>query len=270
MKLKSLFVVVFAVCFLLPIYSCDDDGDVAPVFSIEHDIKLGQETVEAIKADSVQFPILDPVKYSKSYAYLRGILNKVLASNKIKYRDRFGYQEIKIIRRDDVLNAFCTPGGYIFVYTGLIKYLDSEDHLAGVLGHEIAHAEERHSSSQLQKQLGVQFLLSIVLGKGSESDVVKLLGNLLALKFSRNDEYEADENSVEYLAGSGYQCNGTAGFFQKIESQGGGARVPEFLSTHPNPGNRIQRINEKVAKIGCSTTPSNTIQSYKEFKASLP
>ena len=127
---------------------------------------------------------------------------------------------MKIIHDDEVLNAFCAPGGYIYVYSGLMRYLDSEDHLAGVLGHEIAHAELRHSSLRLQKEYGTQKLLDfallatpVSLGQAVNASILQELVNL---DYSRDQEAQADEYSVRYLAGSGYACDGAAGFFIKL------------------------------------------------------
>lgn len=246
--------------------SCDEDGGIS-LFTIEDDKRLGQQVAEEIAANPQEYPILSETQYPQSYSYLRGILNKILSSSEIKYRNEFAYDQIKIIQNDEVLNAFATPGGYIYVYTGLIKYLDSEDHFAGVLGHEIAHAEERHSSKALQRQMGIQLLLDIVLGN-NQGAVSQVLVNLGSLKFSRDAETEADESAVLYLGDTQYQCNGVAGFFEKLESEGG-ARTPEFLSTHPSPSNRVENINAKASTLGCNTNALNP-SSYQDFKNSLP
>ena len=107
---------------------------------------------------------MDPVQYQNAYNYLQGITDEILNSGNVTYRDEFVWK-IHIIEDDEVLNAFATPGGYIYVYTGLIKFLENEDDLAGVMGHEIAHSDQRHSVKQLQKMYGVQILLSVVLGE---------------------------------------------------------------------------------------------------------
>ena len=189
----------------------------------------------------------------------------------MQYKDEFVW-DVKIIQNDTILNAFATPGGYIYVYTGLIKYLDKEDDLAGVMGHEIAHADMRHSVRQLQKVYGVQILLSIALGQNPsqlKEIAAGLAGNLATLKFSRQHESEADDYSVEYLSGTNYQCNGAYSFFQKLLDTSQSGDVPEFLSTHPAPQNRVDDINAKAQEMGCKTTPWNP-SSYADFKRSLP
>lgn len=241
------------------------------IFSVEDDIQLGAQVSKEIESDPSKYPLLNEQKYARAYSYLNAIRDRILDSGEVTYKDKFSWK-LKIIQNDTVLNAFATPGGHIYVYTGLIKYLDKEDDLAGVLGHEIAHADQRHSIRQLQQVYGVQILLSIALGN-SPSQLAQiaagLAGNLGSLKFSRDHEKEADEYSVIYLAKTQYQCNAAYSFFQKLLDEQKAGQVPQFLSTHPNPEDRVDDINKKAQEIGCSTKPWNPA-SYKDFVNSLP
>ena len=260
----------FMVIFLPFLCSCDKDGSFN-VFSLEDDKKLGAQVSTEISKDPTQFPLLPETGRNglneRAYAHLRRISNNVLNSGKVQYKDEFAWQT-KIIVNDTVQNAFCTPGGYIYVYTGLIKYLDTEDQLAGVLGHEIAHADKRHTTDNLTREYGIQLLLQIALGEASQGVLVDIARSLTSLRYSRAAEKEADDASVTYLCGTQYKADGAAGFFEKLEEQGNSA-PPEFLSTHPNPGNRIELIKEKALKEGCKLTPiSNGL--YQDFKNSLP
>ena len=235
-----------------------------------NDVELGRSVVAQIEADPAQFPILSAADYPEAYSYIRAMTRNILQSDDVEFKDIFQYEEVKIIHQDDVLNAFATPGGFIYVYTGLIKFLDRADDLAGVMGHEIAHASLRHSKEQLQQQLGLQFLISIALGDGTAADAATLASNLLTLQFSRSDETEADEYSVIYLSDTDYACNGAATFFEKIEDAGSGG-LPQFLSTHPDPGNRVADINTKASDLACGTDAIvETSMTYQDFIASLP
>ena len=166
-----------------------------PVFEPAQDVDLGRQSQAAIAADPEQFPILSEEEYPEAYAHLQRIVDRVLRSPEIQYRDLFAYDQMRIILDDDVLNAFCTPGGFIYVYSGLIQYLDAEDHLAGVLGHEIAHAELRHSSLRLQKEYGVRRLLEFALLSRpvTAGDVANaaILKELATLSYSRTQEAQA-------------------------------------------------------------------------------
>ena len=235
-------------------------------FSVQDDINLGLQVSKEIESDSKQFPILSEQGNQEAYRYVRGITRKILNSGKVQHRDEFAW-EVKIIDDDKTLNAFCTPGGYIYVYTGLIKYLDSEDQLAGVMGHEIAHAALRHSTRQMSKVYGIQVLLSVATGKADPGMMEQIALGLVNLKFSRNHETESDNGSVEYLCATGYNAAGAAGFFKKIESEGSGS-TPQFMSTHPNPKNRVENIESKAANMGCRGRETNSSE-YSRIKRLL-
>jgi len=233
--------------------SKDGSGDGVLLFSIEDDIALGAKV--AAQTDSTykaNGQLLDPTLAANrdTYTYLSNVVNKVLnnTSGQLQHRNDFVW-DVKIIKDDATLNAFASPGGHIYVYSGLIKFLDHEDQLAGVLAHEIAHADRRHTSRQLQQQYGISLLLSLVLGE-NPGQLAQIAAGLGQLKFSRDFESEADMYSVIYLNGTDYACDGAAGFFIKSQSLGE-ASQPVFLSTHPNPDNRIQAIQAKGTELNC-------------------
>lgn len=234
-----------------------------------NDVNLGQSVVAQIAADPVNYPVLSETDYPEAYAYIRSMTSAIVASDDVKYKDLFHYDEVKIINAD-VLNAFATPGGYIYVYTGLIKYLDKADDLAGVMGHEIAHASERHSSDQMKQNLGLQLLSQIVFGQANDTQLAQMAAGFFSLKFSREDEADSDEHSVIYLQDTDYACNGAATFFEKLTASGQSSG-PEWLSTHPSPDSRVADINTKADDLGCSKDAIvETGMSYAEFQASLP
>lgn len=238
------------------------------VFSIQDDINLGRQVSQEINNNPTEYPILPEQGNEEAYRYIRGLKDKILRTGKVKYQNEFAW-EVKIIKDDKTLNAFCTPGGYIYVYTGLIKYLDSEDQLAGVMGHEIAHAALRHSTRQMTKLYGLQTLVAIGTGKADPGMISQLALSLASLKFSRSHETEADNNSVAYLCPTSYNAAGAAGFFEKLESgNSGGSRQPQFLSTHPNPGNRVANINAQAKQMNCGGRSTNASE-YNRIKQLL-
>ncbi|PIY12590.1 MAG: peptidase M48 [Flexibacter sp. CG_4_10_14_3_um_filter_32_15] len=263
-KFKSFFILPFLFSILLFLGACDKDGNIN-FFSIDEDLQIGQQVAAELEADSSVI-ILDEQEYDTAYRFIRAMTEKVLASNDIRYRTEFPWQ-VKIIYDDNTLNAFCAPGGYIYVYTGLIKYLDTEDQLAGVMGHEIAHADKRHVTDNMTRAYGYETLLSIFFGE-DQGTIAGIAKGLVNLSYSRKAETEADEFSVKYLCDTEYQANGAAGFFQKIINEGQNSAPPQFLSTHPNPDNRVEAINNKAREEGCSIQPSGN--DYAAFKASLP
>ncbi|MEZ4954055.1 MAG: M48 family metallopeptidase [Saprospiraceae bacterium] len=236
-------------------------------FTLQDDIALGKEFSKQIEADPKTYPILPEAGNAEVYRYIRGITNKILNTGKVAYRKEFAW-EVKIIDDDKTLNAFAVAGGYLYVYTGLIKYLDTEDQLAGVMGHEIAHAAQRHSTRQLSKIYGIDAIRQILTGNEQGDAFSQLALTLISLKFSRKHEAEADEYSVIYLCPTDYNAAGAAGFFEKIQAKGEGERPPEFLSTHPDPGNRVKDIKSKKQSLAC--TGNNHHQSeYDHIKELL-
>ncbi len=267
--IKKNLAFIFCSVVLLIVPSCDKNDDFV-IFSIEDDIALGEQVAQEIESNPQEYPVLDPKDYPEAYAYVNAIKDRILSSDDITYRDEFEWR-LRLIDQD-VLNAFAAPGGYIYVYTGLIKFLENEDDLAGVLGHEFAHADRRHTSKRIQKQYGIQVLLSVLLGNDPgilEEIAAGLAGNLTLLAFSRSDESEADAYSVRYLADTDYQCNGAASFFQLLLDNDQAAGVPEFLSTHPSPESRVEDINNEAGAMGCSVTPYAPV-TYQDFKDMLP
>lgn len=268
--MKKTIITTLTFVFLISFNACDKNKNVV-LFSVQDDVELGRQVASEIESDPATYPILSQSEYPEAYTYLDGIVNEILNSGQVVYRDEFVW-DVKIIHDDDVLNAFATPGGFIYVYTGLIRYLDSEDHLAGVIGHEIAHADLRHGSRNLQTQYGISFLLGLLLGENPNSlgqIAGQIAGTLAGLSYSRSFESEADDNSVVYLAETDYACNGAAGFFRKIRDEGQCNANFVWLSTHPDPCDRIEDIDQKSTEESCSTSELNPA-TYQDFKDSLP
>lgn len=240
-------------------------GAVGILMPISQDLQMGEATVQQIEGEPTTYPILDSASNPVAYGHIYRIRTNILNSGKVYYKDDFPWR-IRIIKDDNTLNAFCTPGGYIYVYTGIIKYLDNEMQLAGVMGHEIAHADRRHSANQMLKAYGLQTLIDIFTS-GSTQQIAQVAAQILALKFSRSDETEADDYSVRYLYGTEYDPQGAKFFFQKIGNSQG---VPEFLSTHPNPDNRVTNIESTWKCLGSGGNTGTFDQRYQEFKNSLP
>ena len=241
---------------------------------ISQDAAMGKQVDAEIRSKPSEYPILAEQGNEEVYRYVRNITQKILQSGTVEHAKDFAW-DVKIINDSKTLNAFCTPGGYIYVYTGLIKYLDSEDQLAGVMGHEIAHADKRHSMKQMVDLYGVQMIAAVAAGAATANkdqktqetaqQIAQIGSAVVGLKFSRNHETEADNMSVAYLCGTDYNSAGAAGFFKKIGSQGG---APEFLSTHPSPPNRVQNIEAQAAAKNCAGKATNQGQ-YQRIKGLL-
>lgn len=162
-----------------------------------------------------------------------------------------------VVLDDSSVNAFAIPGGHIYITRGILTHFNSEAELASVLGHEIGHVTGRHSVEQMSKQQ----LLSIGLGVGSVvspefaqfGDLAQLGAGLLVLRFSRQDELEADRLGLRYMTGVDYDADEMSKVFQTLgrvsDAASGGQRLPNWLATHPNPADRFTRIEAEKAAV---------------------
>jgi len=245
---------------------------VVNLFTLDDDVSMGKQMDQEIKSTPAQYPIL---QNEAIRGYLQGIVNRIKASPKMKYANKFPYA-VTVINDDKTINAFCTPGGFIYVYTGLLRFMDNEATLAGVLGHEIGHAEARHSSEQMTTQLGAEVALSIALGK-NPSQLAQVAGNagvlLATLKNSRDDEAEADELSFTYLRSTSYYPGAVKFFFEKMMQTGSQSPsgLASWLSTHPTDQSRLDHINSllKSNNIPAPTEATLMSQQFRNAMASL-
>lgn len=253
-------------------YSCG-----ANIFSVEDDVKLGRDIDQEIRSRPNEFPILQGNQQIRDYVNNLGreILNN---SPHIKYKNVFPYK-FEVIN-DTLVNAFCTPGGFIYVYTGLMKFVDNEATLAGVIGHEIAHAEKRHMTQRITTYYGVSTVLSLVLG-GNPNTAAQIAANLFVglgfLANSRSDETEADNMSIRYLLSTKWYPGSISFFFDKIREEqrrlgstpGGLTRL---LSTHPLPQDRIDNVKEQLKELKINPDPTKGLygEEYQRIKSLLP
>lgn len=161
--------------------------------------------------------------------------------------------EVNLIGSDQV-NAFCMPGGKIAFFTGILTKLKlTDDEVAMVMGHEMAHALREHARERIAKSQGTGALLSLgaqLFGLGQFGDLAASVGTqLLTLKFSRDDEVEADLVGLELGARAGYNPEAAITLWQKMGQASGGAGAPGFLSTHPTGPDRISRLRDNVPRV---------------------
>ena len=188
----------------------------------------------------------------------------------ISHRPDLKY-EFKIVD-SEVLNAFALPGGYVYFTRGIMAHFNNEAEFAGVLGHEIGHITARHSVSQQSKAiLGQVGLIGSMILVPQVAEFAEPLSEglgLLFLKFGRDAERQSDELGVEYSSKIGYDAKEMAGFFNTLERQSSGsesAELPDFLSTHPNPGDRnmaVSKLSDEWKKKLNLIDPKVSRESY--------
>lgn len=226
-----------------------ETGRVARVgLSTEQETALGLQSYREVVSQS------DLVTSGPDYQHVVGVAQRLAAAVGDAGRN-FDWQ-VSVIRSDQA-NAFCLPGGKIAIYTGILKYTRTDAGLAAVMGHEMAHAIARHGSQRLLQNsltqtmmMGASFSFSdmdwnqrsmvmAALGAGAQFGVL--------LPFSRKHESEADELGLIYMARAGYDPAEAIGFWERM-AEADGQQPPEFASTHPSHGTRIQHLRELLPK----------------------
>lgn len=149
----------------------------------------------------------------------------------------------------DVVNAFALPGGPVFITTGLLFQLESEDAVAGVIAHEIVHVLARHSAQRIAKSEltnGLIGAVGVASGDSNTTQAAAVIGNLVNMQYGRDDEIQSDTLGVCLMISAGYDPEAMVDVMEVLAQAGGGSQ-PEFFSTHPSPDNRIGRIQEAIA-----------------------
>ena len=208
------------------------------LFAPSQDVAMGIQAYDEILASETI------IESGPQVQMVNEVMNNLVAAAKAEdpeLVEMFAW-EVKLIDNDQMVNAFCLPGGKMAVYTGILPVAETDTGLAVVMGHEIAHALERHGTEAVTRQYGIQGLLAIITG-GQGDQLAGLAGNLLGLKFGRSAELEADRSGLRYMARAGYNPQEAIAFWQRM-SQGAGAAPPEWLSTHPANSSRISQLQE--------------------------
>lgn len=197
--------------------------------SDEQEIEIGKQTNQQILS---QYQLEDDVRVQQ---YVRD-LGQELIENSSSRDIPFTFQVVV----SDEVNAFATPGGFVYVTTGLIKTADNKAQLASVVAHEIAHINQRHGVKGLKQAVAAR---GIAGAAGVETSQLAQIAYQLTLDLpqSRTFEYEADSNGLKILEQSGYPATAFANFLAKLEA---GGNTPEFIRTHPTSQNRIEALKQ--------------------------
>jgi Zn-dependent protease with chaperone function len=237
------------------------------IFSEQQDVEIGRQS--AAEAER-QLPMLNDRRVE---GYANEIIRRLAAAAP---GAKYPYQ-IRVVNASDI-NAFSLPGGYMYVNRGLIEAARSEPELAGVLAHEMAHVALRHGTHQASKaymtQAGIGILGGLLGRGGNPSQVFQVLGglglNALFLKFSRDDEYQADTVGAQIMARAGYDPRAMADFFQILrnEQRSNPSRLAQFFSDHPAPADREARIRQEAQRIG-AVRSSREIGGFAQVQSEL-
>ena len=238
------------------------------LFTPEQDIQIGRRASATVGR---QVLLLNDPRVDN---YLDA-LGKKLASYAPGYKFPYQYRCVN----DENVNAFALPGGFIYIDRGVIEAADDEAQLAGVMAHETSHVALRHGTNQVSKAEAWRIPLGLLGAAGGLGGLMAQLGggftlNSIVLKYSRDDETQADVLGTQILYDAGYDPRALAQFFEKIEAESKGKEPAQFFSDHPNPGNRIGRIDEEVDKLGGPEpnyqSDSDDFRSIKIYVMKLP
>jgi beta-barrel assembly-enhancing protease len=233
------------------------------MYSPQTDVQVGKQNAVMLER---QLPLCNDPKVD---AYLTQLGLKLVA--KLPTRGVEYPWEFHCVN-DKAINAFALPGGYVFVNRGAIEVSDNEAQLAAVMGHELSHVALRHGTAQASKaQLaqGAAGLFGGLFGGSAGGALltqgVALGAGGLLLRYSRTDETQADVMGTQVLFDAGYDPRAMSQFFEKLEAETKGKNPPQFLSDHPNPEHRVERVDEEIDKLG--GTPANGKRDSADFEA---
>ncbi|MFV0230334.1 M48 family metalloprotease [Empedobacter falsenii] len=173
-----------------------------------------------------------------------------VVNNSDAHKTNYPFQ-FYVLADNRTVNAFALPGGPIFITEALLTRLQSEDQLAGVLGHEVGHVIARHSAEQMSKQelsQGIAGAAGVAAGDVNSAYYAQVVANMVNMKYGRDDELESDDLGVRFMIQAGYNPEALIGVMDILEEASGGSQVPEFQSTHPSPSNRREKIKAAIEK----------------------
>lgn len=211
---------------------------------------------------------------------------KLLNNSQIQnYVNTVGQKIVKVCDRKDIkytfkvldneeINAFACPGGFIYIYTGLLKTMDNEAQLAAVLGHEIGHVVARHSIKRLQAVYGYVIVMEVALGDRMSNTALQMVDaatGLILQGYGRENEYEADNYGILYEKKAGYNPKGMIQLFGKFKAMEGSppSFFEKMLASHPPARDRINKGNKQIQQIGGTNLPFYT-DEFSAIKNQLP
>lgn len=177
--------------------------------------------------------------------------------------------EFHLLADPNTVNAFALPGGQVFITAALLNRLETEGELAGVLGHEIGHVIGRHGAEHMAKAQLTQGLTGAAVIATYDPDdpstrntaaVAAMIGQLINMKFGRDDELESDRLGVQFAADSGYDPRSMLRVMTVLADASSGKAPPEFMSTHPDPGNRSERIEQAIQELFPNGVPDGLVK----------
>ena len=235
-------------------------------YKVQDDIKLGRDAAKEVEQ---QMPILND---GQAQQYVERVGKRLVAAIPPQFQQPAFDYTFKVVNARDI-NAFALPGGPMYVNRGMIEAAKNEGEMAGVMAHEISHVALRHATAQATKQgsvgntLGTIGLIlgGAIVGGQAGAQAGAIAAAAWQTKYSREYETQADILGSQIMADAGYDPRDLANMFQTIAQQGGG-RTPEWLSSHPDPGNRYEKINHEASLLNVSPNPIKVTRDFSRIK----
>lgn len=244
--------------------------------SIQDQIKLGQKAAEQVRKEEKILPDSDP-----RVKLVRRLGQQLVALIPEEERKKKPFQYTFDVIDSKEINAFALPGGPIFLYTGLLDHLTTEDQVAGILGHELTHVKNEHWASAYadnqKRQLGLAVVLILLNANQTAFDIASVSDALLfQLPYSRKHETESDKVGYDLVVKAKMNPQGMVDVFTVLKEKGGSSRTAEWLSTHPDSDRRISAIKKRITDSGVTypaqkkLSPAVLTRNYLSTRKALP
>jgi predicted Zn-dependent protease len=239
-------------------------------YKVQDDVRIGREAAQQVEQ---QMPVLNDPETTR---YVQDVGRRLVDAIPPQFQQSAFQYNFSVVNARDI-NAFALPGGPMYVNRGMIEAARTEGEMAGVMAHELAHVALRHGTAQATKQssVGTQLgTIGLILGGailgGQQGAQIGAVGAQAWLtKYSREYETQADVLGAQIMATAGYDPRDLANMFRTIEQQSGGSRAPEWLSSHPNPGNRYENINREAQSLRVAGGGERNSREFQRIQSRL-
>ncbi len=269
MKINYLkqFTAILIILFLASSCRKDNDNIIVHIskedFSFEDQKEIG-ETLKSLILDSPdQYKIVEEDQYPEFYNYLNTLMDMLSNTDLVENRSLFQW-DATIIHDDAIRSAFITPGGHLFIYTGLLKFIRSESELVGILAHEINYADTNYLIERLKSEFGKEFIGDLLLGHDAP-ETRHIAHNIGDLVFSSDEVTRADHYSIDLICPFQYNALGLYSFLENADRSD---LEIQWLETRPGSSNRMGKIEEWAAN--CGEEEQDFLERYDNFKKLLP
>lgn len=262
-KVKNLFfsISIFSIYILFSACAKEDPSGLLPV---EYEMQMGKLLDSVYLQDVVRDKVLDTNVYILPHHYLDSVFGIILTSKSLK-RNYFDYN-VRIID-DNSLNMISFPGGYFYLNTGLLKHVDNGAELAGIIAHQVAHNDLRHTTGKMEEKFGIDLLLDIILNnnRAEVSNIVSFFSNANGIQYTEGDEIIANENAIKYIIDTDYDPLALYDVFIKLNEAG----TSEYTQTHLVDESVLNEIINSWA-ANDSIPGDLFINEYSDFINTLP